>query len=78
VHKLGAARLVLASYVRQHGDGPAERVTRVEIDYFGSGFKAEFTLTRDQFDAHFGGPVVAMVDTMMATMREPLRADRWP
>jgi hypothetical protein len=46
------------------------------IDYFGgSGFEAEFTLTRDRLDAHFGVPVVAMVDAMTATVREALRAE---
>ena len=76
VRKLRAARLVLASYVRQHGCGPVDSVTSAVIDYFGgSGFEAEFTLTRDRLDAHFGVPVVAMVDAMTATVREALEAE---
>jgi hypothetical protein len=76
VRKLRAARLVLASYVGQHGYGPVESVTSAVIDYFGgSGFEAEFTLTRDRLDGHFGVPVVAMVDAMTATVREALQAE---
>jgi hypothetical protein len=76
VRKLRAARLVLASYVRKLGYGPIESVTSAVIDYFGgSGFKAEFTLTRDQLDAHFGVSVVATVDAMTATVREVLDAE---
>jgi hypothetical protein len=76
VRKLRAARLVLASYVHQLGYGPIESVTSAVIDYFGgSGFEADFTVTRDQLDAHFGVPVVAMVDAMTATVREALEAE---
>jgi hypothetical protein len=76
VRKLRAARLVLASYVRQLGHGPVESVTSAVIDYFGgSGFEAEFSLTRDQLDGHFGVPVVATVDAMTATVRDALQAE---
>jgi hypothetical protein len=76
VRKLRAARLVLASFVNQHGDGPVESVTSAVIDYFGgSGFEAEFTLTRDQLDEHFGVSVAATVDAMTATVREALEAE---
>jgi hypothetical protein len=76
VRKLRAARLVLASYVRQRGHGPVDTVTSAVIDYFGgSGFEAEFTLTRDQLDGHFGVPVIATVDAMTATVREALQAE---
>jgi hypothetical protein len=74
--KLRAARLVLASYVRQAGYGPVDSVTSAVIDYFGgSGFEADFTLTRDQLDGHFGVPVIATVDAMTATVREALEAE---
>jgi hypothetical protein len=74
--KLRAARLVLASYVHKAGHGPVETVTSAVIDYFGgSGFEADFTLTRDRLDAHFGVPVVATVDAMTATVREALDAE---
>jgi hypothetical protein len=76
VRKLRAARLVLASYVRQRGYGPVESATSAVIDYFGgSGFDADFTLTRDQLDEHFAVPVVATVDAMTATVREALQAE---
>ncbi|MCK9913328.1 hypothetical protein MXD81_29520 [Microbacteriaceae bacterium K1510] len=76
VRKLKAARLVLASYVKQAGYGPVETVTSAVIDYFGgSGFEADFTLTREQLDLHFGVPVAATVDAMTDTVRETLRSE---
>lgn len=75
VRKLRAARLVLASYVKQAGYGSVERVTSAVIDYFGgSGFESEFSLTREQLDQHFGVPVAATVDAMTETVRETLHA----
>jgi hypothetical protein len=76
VRKLRAARLVLASYVRQLGHGPIETATSAVIDYCGaSGFDPDFTLTRDQLDAHFGVPVAATVDAMTTAVRETLHAE---
>jgi hypothetical protein len=76
VRKLKAARLVLASYVRQLGYGHVETVTSAVIDYCGaSGFDPNFTLTRDQLDAHFGVPVVATVDAVTAAARSALEAE---
>jgi hypothetical protein len=76
VRKLKAARLVLASYIKQAGYGPVEKVTSAIIDYFGgSGFDSEFTLTREQLDLHFGVPVAATVDAMTETTRDTLRAE---
>jgi hypothetical protein len=76
VRKLKAARLVLASYVKQAGYGPVDKVTSAVIDYFGgSGFDSEFALTREQLDLHFGVPVTATVDAMTETTRDTLRAE---
>ncbi|MBS0248400.1 MAG: hypothetical protein JSR61_17430 [Proteobacteria bacterium] len=75
IHKLRAARLVLASYVGQAGYGRMETVTSGVIDYYGSsGFTAEFTLSKDQLDDHFGVPVVATVDAMTAALQDELKA----
>lgn len=75
VRKLRAARLVLASYVRQLGYGEIESVTSAVIDYCGaSGFDPEFTLTREQLDGHFGVPVVATVEAMTAALSAELQA----
>jgi hypothetical protein len=74
MRKLSAARLVLASYVRQAGYGTMEMVTSGVIDYYGaSGFAPDFTLSRDQLDAHFGVPVVATVEAMTAALHEALQ-----
>jgi len=74
IHKLRAARLVLASYVHQAGYGMMETVTSGVIDYYGaSGFTPEFTLSRDQLDDHFGVPVVATVEAMTAALQEELK-----
>jgi hypothetical protein len=76
VRKLKAARLVLASYVKQAGYGLVDNVTSAVIDYFGgSGFDSEFTLTREQLDLHFGVPVAATVDAVTEATREALRAE---
>ena len=75
MRKLAAARLVLASYVRQAGYGTMENVTSGVVDYYGaSGFAPELTLSRDQLDAHFGVPVVATVEAMTAALHEALQA----
>lgn len=75
IHKLRAARLVLASYVHQAGYGMMETVTSGVIDYYGaSGFTPDFTLSRDQLDDHFGVPVVATVEAMTAALQEELKA----
>lgn len=76
VRNLRASRLVLASHVRKLGYGTVETVTSAVIDYYGgSGFAPEFTLSRDQLDAHFGVPVVATVEAMTAALREELQAE---
>ncbi len=75
VRKLKAARLVLASYVKQAGYGSVDEVTSAVIDYFGgSGFDSDLALTREQLDLHFGVPVAATVDSMTETTRDTLHA----
>lgn len=74
IHKLRAARLVLASYVHQAGYGIMETVTSSVIDYYGaSGFTPEFTLSRNELDEHFDVPVAATVDAMTAVLQEELK-----
>ncbi len=73
MRKLAAARLVLASYVRQAGYGTMENVTSGVIDYYGaSGFDKNLTLSREHLDAHFDVPVVATVEAMTAALHEEL------
>ena len=76
MQNLRAARLVLASYVEQHGYGPITDTTSAVIDYYGaSGFDPKFTLTREEIDGHFGVPVVATVDALTDALREALHAE---
>jgi len=74
MRKLAAARLVLASYVRQAGYGTMENVTSGVIDYYGaSGFDKNLALSREHLDAHFDVPVVATVEAMTAALHEELQ-----
>ena len=76
LQNLRAARLVLASYVDQHGYGPITDTTSAVIDYYGaSGFDPNFTLTREELDGHFGVPVVATVDALTEALRDALHAE---
>jgi hypothetical protein len=76
MRKLGAALLVLPSFLEYHGYGPIRTATRHIIDYFGSsGFDPEVTLTRLDLDEHFGVPVVGTVDAITVALQDELHAE---
>lgn len=70
---VAAVRLLLRSYLRDHGYSTVDVCTSACIDWFGAaGLPAHLTVPGTDVDAHFGVPVTRTVDKMTRHLRTEL------